>query len=107
MNRKFRVITLCGSSRFRKDFIEVEKYLTSRGYIVITPSLYEHDGDTKYFYGTNLKETFDEMQKQKIDMADEIMIINIDRYIGPSTREQINYAKSIGKPVHYLEPFIY
>jgi hypothetical protein len=47
----------------------------------------------------------DDMHKRKIDMADEIFVINKDGYIGNSTKSEIQYAKSIGKNVRYLQPF--
>ena len=46
----------------------------------------------------------DEMHKRKIDMADEIFVINVDGYIGSSTRSEIAYANEHGKPVNYLVP---
>jgi hypothetical protein len=46
----------------------------------------------------------DDMHKRKIDLADEIFIINAGGYIGPSTRSEIEYASKTGKPVKYLEP---
>ena len=45
----------------------------------------------------------DDMHKRKIDMADEIFVIDVDGYIGDSTRSEIEYAKATGKPVRYLE----
>jgi hypothetical protein len=45
----------------------------------------------------------DDMHKRKIDMADEIFVINVDGYIGSSTRSEIEYARKTGKPVRYLE----
>ena len=50
-----------------------------------------------------LKEMLDDMHKRKIDMADEIFVINVGGYIGASTRSEIEYAKATGKPVNYLE----
>ena len=52
---------------------------------------------------TKTKEMLDDMHKRKIDMADEIYAINVGRYIGFSTRSEIEYAESTGKPVRYLE----
>jgi hypothetical protein len=46
----------------------------------------------------------DDMHKRKIDMADEIYVINVGGYIGNSTRSEIEYAKLTGKPILYLEP---
>ena len=45
----------------------------------------------------------DDMHKRKIDMADEIFVINVGGYIGESTRSEIKYAQATGKPVRYLE----
>ena len=43
------------------------------------------------------------MHKRKIDMADEIYVINVGGYIGSSTRSEIEYAQSHGKGIRYLE----
>ena len=45
----------------------------------------------------------DDMHKRKIDMADEIYVINVGGYVGDSTKSEINYAKQTGKKVNYLE----
>ena len=52
---------------------------------------------------TTTKEMLDDMHKRKIDMADEIFVINVNGYIGESTKSEIEYAKSLGKMVNYLE----
>lgn len=52
---------------------------------------------------TKTKEMLDDMQKRKIDMADEIFVINVGGYIGASTRSEIEYAIHTGKNVNYLE----
>ena len=49
------------------------------------------------------KKMLDNMHKRKIDMADSIYVINVGRYIGDSTKSEIEYAKAHGKEVHYLE----
>ena len=45
----------------------------------------------------------DDMHKRKIDMADEIFVINVGGYIGSSTKSEIEYAKANGREVRYLE----
>ena len=55
------------------------------------------------FAAAPVKEMLDDMHKRKIDMADEIFVINVDGYIGSSTRSEIEYARKTGKPVRYLE----
>lgn len=99
---KYKVITLCGSTRFKDAFMQAQKKLTLEGNIVISVGLFGHSGDSEVWLdGT--KEMLDDMHKRKIDMADEIFVINVGGYIGSSTRSEIAYAHSTGKTVRYLE----
>ena len=105
----YKVITLCGSTRFKNEFIEAQKKLTLEGNIVISVGLFGHSGDNEVWEGmdedtlTATKIMLDDMHKRKIDMADEIFVINVGGYIGSSTRSEIEYAQSTGKAVRYLE----
>lgn len=99
---KYKVVTLCGSTRFKDTFMEIQKRLTLQGYIVISVGLFGHAGDEEV-WTEGTKEMLDDMHKRKIDMADEIFVINVDGYIGSSTRSEIEYARKTGKPVRYLE----
>ena len=101
---KFPVITLCGSTRFKEQFLEAQKRLTLEGNIVISVGLFGHSGDDEV-WTEGTKEMLDDMHKRKIDMADEIYVINVGGYIGSSTRSEINYAKAAGKPVRYYTDF--
>ena len=107
---KYKVITLCGSTRFKEQFIEAQKRLTLQGCIVISVGLFGHSGDTEVWDNmdegelTKTKEMLDDMHKRKIDMADGIYVINVGNYIGDSTRSEIEYAKETGKTIEYLEP---
>ena len=98
----YKVITLCGSTRFKDAFIETQKRLTLEGNIVISVGLFGHSGDNEV-WTDGAKEMLDDMHKRKIDMADEIIVINVGGYIGSSTESEIEYAKATGKTVHYLE----
>ena len=106
----YKVITLCGSTRFKDAFMEAQKRLTLEGNIVISVGLFGHSGDHEVWENmdegtlTATKEMLDDMHKRKIDMADEIFVINVGGYIGDSTRSEIEYANATGKPVRYLEP---
>lgn len=110
MSRNYPVITLCGSTRFKNEFMEVQKRLTLEGNIVISVGLFGHSGDSEVWESmdegtlTKTKEMLDDMHKRKIDMADEIFVINVGGYIGDSTRSEIQYAKDHNKKVNYLEP---
>ena len=105
----YKVITLCGSTRFKDQFMEAQKRLTLEGNIVISVGLFGHSGDNEVWENmdegtlTKTKETLDDMHKRKIDMADEIFVINVNGYIGDSTRSEIDYALKHGKSVRYLE----
>ena len=105
----YKVITLCGSTKFKEDFMRIQKELTLQGNIVISVGLFGHAGDSEVWddmsEGTlsETKKMLDDMHKRKIDMADEIYVINRGGYIGESTRSEINYAREHGKSVFYME----
>lgn len=99
---KYKVITLCGSTRFKDQFIEAQKDLTLKGNIVITVGLFGHSGDSEAL-NDEVKAMLDDIHKRKIDMSDEIFVINVGGYIGSSTKSEIEYAKAHGKEVKYLE----
>lgn len=101
----FKVITLCGSTRFKDEFMETMKKLTLSGILVLSVGAFGHSGDNEV-WAEGVKEMLDEMHKRKIDMADEIFVINKNGYIGDSTRSEIEYAIQTGKKVNYLEPVI-
>lgn len=105
----YKVITLCGSTRFKEQFMEAQKRLTLEGNIVISVGLFGHAGDQEVWDGmdegtlSKTKEMLDDMHKRKIDMADEIYVINVGGYIGDSTRSEIQYAEEHGKNVRYYQ----
>ena len=99
---EFKVITLCGSTRFKEQFIEMQKKLTLEGNIVISVGAFGHCGDNEV-WTDGKKAMLDRMHLAKIDLADEIFVINVDNYIGDSTRNEIEYAKSKGKKLRFLE----
>lgn len=109
MQEKYPVITLCGSTSFKDEFMNAQKRLTLEGNIVISVGLFGHSGDQEVWENmdegtlTKTKEMLDDMHKRKIDMADSIYVINVGGYIGDSTRSEIEYAKKHGKEVQYLE----
>ena len=106
---KQKVITLCGSTKFKDEFLKAQKDLSLKGNIVISVGLFGHSGDFEVWEnmdeGTLIKtkEMLDDMHKRKIDMSDEIFVINVNGYIGDSTKSEIEYAIKTGKKVNYLE----
>lgn len=105
----YKVVTLCGSTRFKDAFLEAQKRLTLAGNIVISVGLFGHSGDAEVWEGisedtlTETKKMLDDMHKRKIDMSDEIYVINVGGYIGESTRSEIEYAKKNGRAVRFFE----
>ena len=100
-NKKYNIITLCGSIKFKDKFIKVQEKLTLEGNIVLTPNFFNNI--KKEEIDEKTKKMLDEMHRQKIDMSDEIYIINFGGYIGESTKSEIEYVKTKGKKLSYLE----
>lgn len=96
----YKVITLCGSTKFKDDFMRVQKELTLQGHIILSVCCFGHSGDV---FTEEQKVMLDDIHKRKIDMADEIFVINKNGYIGSSTKSEIEYAMSKGMPVNYME----
>ena len=103
-----KIICLCGSTRFTREMLIKQWELTKQGHIVLSWCALPDDyfsGPDKSHIGDQegVKEIVDEVHMRKIDLADEVLVLNIDRYIGESTRSEIDYALIKGKPVSYLE----
>ena len=101
IRNKYKIITLCGSIKFKDEFIKVQEKLTLDGNIVLTPNFF--NSIKKEDIDEETKKMLDEMHKQKIDMSDEIYVINVGGYIGESTKNEIEYAKARGKRISYLK----
>jgi len=92
------VVCLCGSTRFRADLAEANRAATMAGKIVLAPGVFGHSGDPMT---DEDKARLDRLHFAKIDMADEVLVVNPGGYIGESTRLEIEYATRAGKPVAY------
>ena len=102
------IICLCGSTRFTYEMLIKQWELTKQRYIVVSWCALPDDyyaGEDKSHIGDieGVKEIVDEVHLRKIDLCDRVFVINKGGYIGESTTNEINYAKSIGKPVEYME----
>lgn len=100
IKNRYKIVTLCGSIKFKSEFLKVQEELTLNGNIVFTPNFFNNP---KIEINAKTKKMLDEMHRQKIDMADEIYVINVGGYTGESTKSEIKYAKAKGKRVSYLE----
>lgn len=102
-----RIVCLCGSTRFYKNFQEANYQETMKGHIVLSVGFYPHAVSEMHGEGIGItaeqKEALDELHKRKIDLADEVYVLNVGGYIGSSTRSEIDYAIANDKPIRYLE----
>ena len=98
---KPKVVCLCGSSRFKKQILGVAQRETLRGHIVLTHGFYHHTDNVPIT--DQQKAALDELHLRKIDISDTILVVNINGYVGESTKKAIAYTVKQGKAVSYLE----
>jgi hypothetical protein len=108
MNRP-TIVCLCGSTRFKDAFVEANLRETLAGRIVLSIGCDQRtDSDLFEELATGnvrlMKARLDVLHMAKIDLADEVMILNRDGYIGESTEREIEYARMRGKVIRWLEP---
>jgi hypothetical protein len=106
--RRPTIVVLCGSTRFYDEFQWANYQLTMQGKIVLSVGVYPHATERSGFgedveHDSAEKVTLDELHLRKIDLADEVLVINVGGYVGESTRREVEYALAQGKPVTYLE----
>ena len=111
--KKPKVVCLCGSTRFADHHAIMRWELEKQGAIVLMinylylPAWYAKsqgwNGNDHFGEKEGNKEHLDELHLRKIDLSDEVMVINVDGYIGESTAKEIEYAKGKGIPVVYME----
>lgn len=108
-----RIVCLCASTRFTVEMACLAWALErDEGYIVLGwhllpdnhPDVQGPFTDGHAAENAGRKEHFDELHLRKIDLADEVLVLNIGGYVGDSARREIAYAEAHGKPVRYLEP---
>lgn len=94
------VITICGSTRFKKEIEAVARDLTLQGHIVLAPCVFHHQDEEEI--STEIKIQLDNLHKEKINMSDAIFVVNVDGYIGESTYGEIDWANRMKKQVFFL-----
>ena len=104
MREKPKIVTLCGSTRFMEAFFDAGWEFTLKGYIVLSVGVCKHaESHGGEALGQDVADRLDELHLRKIDLSDEVFILNVGGYIGKSTRKELEYAKKLGKPISYLE----
>lgn len=105
MESKPKLICYCGSIRVAIEaFKKVEYDSVMAGDIALLPCCMYVDIEREFGKDSDYKIKADDLHKKKIDICDEVFVLNVGGYIGESTRSEINYAEKIGKPIKYLEP---
>jgi hypothetical protein len=103
-----RIICLCGSTRFYDTWQEQNFNETMKGHIVLSVGFYPHCEDKAHAAHMGVtpeqKIELDELHKRKIDLCDEVLVLNVNNYIGESTKSEIEYALKHDKPIRYLVP---
>lgn len=101
------VVCLCGSTRFYEAFQRANYAETMAGRIVLTVGFYPHSAAQAHGEAVGCtpeqKALLDDLHKRKIDLADEILVLNVGGYVGESTASEIGYAVAHGKRVRWLE----
>lgn len=93
-----KVITLCGSLKFQKEMMEIAEKMALEGNCILTPV---------YPITKNLEKTEKQLKALKeahfkrIELSDAILVVNVDNYIGDSTKLEIEHAKKLGKEIMY------
>lgn len=105
---KSKIVCLCGSLRFLKEFRRANLKETLKGNIVLTVGC-DMKSDAESFRGktaeefAEIKRGLEELHLRKIELADEVLILNKDGYIGESTRSELEHARRLGRTVRFLE----
>ena len=104
---KPKIVTLCGSTRFKEAFDNANYEETMKGNIVMSVGFFMHATGNRHAEHIGAtpdqKVALDELHKRKIDISDQVLILNVDGYIGESTQSELNYAIKHGKEIRYLE----
>lgn len=105
---KRKVVTLCGSVRFKEDFERWNERFTLDGHIVLAPGCFDHVWLHRPENNAELtKDGLDALHRDKIAMSDFVFVLNRGGYIGKSTRSEIEYAQSIGVLVLFMDGTTY
>lgn len=104
MTARTRVVCLCGSTRFRTTFEQIAAQLSLEGVIVLMPHVWVRSDPAYADIDPETKFALDELHLRKIDLADEVLVVNPEGYIGASTAKEIDYAERTLVTVHYTDP---
>ncbi len=95
-----RIVCLCGSTKFKSEFEAAVRRETLAGKIVLSVGCYMHADSIPIT--PEQKVALDELHLRKIDLAREVLVIDVGGYVGESTKREIHYAASQGRTIRYL-----
>lgn len=96
-----KIITICGSLKFKEEMLNVALDMELKGDCVITP-IFPSENNKRELTDEQIK-VFNDMHKEKIKISDAILVVNVNGYIGDTTKSEIKYAKELNKEIIYLE----
>ena len=100
---KTKIITICSSIKFKEEMIKVAMQMELEGNVVLIPIFPANNKNT---CTEEERVMLGKMHKEKIKLSDAILVVNVDRYIGNSTKSEIEYAKSLNKEILYYTDLI-
>ena len=101
INTKAKVITVCGSIKFKDEMMKIAMQMELEGNVVLVPII--HKDDNKSTYTEEEIAMLSKMHKEKIKLSDAILVVNVNGYIGKATKSEIEYAKAQNKEILYSE----
>lgn len=94
-----KVVTICGSMKFKDKMMEVAKELEIKNKYIVIQCVYTTDK-----FNEEEQQILADIHHKKIEISDAIYVVNVNGYIGNSTSKEIEQAKKLGKEIMYLEP---
>ena len=100
-----KIITICGSMKFVREMMEISERVELQGNVELMP-IYNPSRPNKESFTSEEVLILDKMHRERIKLSDAILVVNVNGYIGSSTKNEIEYAKSLNKEVIYYTDLI-
>ena len=100
-----KVITICGSMKFIQEMMEISEKIELQGNVVLLP-IYNPSRPNKESFTIEEIAMLDKMHRERIKISDAILVVNVNGYIGDSTKSEIEFAKALNKEIIYYTDMI-